>query len=293
MRCLLGIFAAASVAVAGVGQALAAGIGQPEPWQLGMQQAVTPIAHNIQEFHTFLLWLITIITIFVLGLMVWIVVKFNAKANPTPSKTTHNTMIEVVWTIVPILILLAVAVPSFRLLFQQRTIPEAALTIKATGHQWYWEYDYPDNGEINFTSTMLTGDDLAERRKKVADAPRLLATDYPVVVPEGTTVRLIVTAAPDGVIHAWAMPSFGSKIDAVPGRLNEMWFNAEKTGIYYGQCSELCGKDHAFMPIELHVVSKDDFAAWASTAASDVDEATDKIYAGISAKSKLAAKAAE
>ena len=291
MRCLLGLIAAAVATFSGVSHSMAAGLGRPEKWQLGLQEAATPIAENIISFHNFLLWLITLITLFVFGLMAYILVKFNAKANPEPSKTTHNTMIEVIWTVVPVLILLVIAIPSFRLLFLQREIPEAEMTIKATGHQWYWEYDYPDNGEINFTSTMLTGDDLAERRKVSPEAPRLLATDYPVVVPVNTTVRMIVTAAPDGVIHAWAMPSFGSKIDAVPGRLNELWFKAEKEGIFYGQCSELCGKDHAFMPIELHVVPKEEFDAWTKAASDDVDEATKMIYARMSGQATLAAKA--
>ena len=291
MRCLLGLIATAILMGSTAGDVLAAGLGQPENWQMGLQQAVTPIAKNLHSFHTFLMWLITIVTLFVLALLIVVLVKFNAKSNPTPSKTTHNTMIEVVWTVVPVLILIAVAIPSFRLLFLQREIPDAEITIKATGHQWYWEYDYPDNGEINFAATILAGEDLAERRKTQPETPRLLATDNPIVVPVDTTVRMIVTAAPDGVIHAWAMPSFGSKIDAIPGRLNEIWFNAEKEGIYYGQCSELCGKDHAYMPIEVRVVSKENFAAWAQKAGDDLDEANKMIFARMSGTVSLAAKA--
>ncbi len=290
MRCLLGLFATAVLTLFTTSQAFAGGLGRPEDWQMGLQQAASPIAHDMHSFHTFLLWIITIISLFVLALLITVLVKFNAKANPTPSKTTHNTMIEVLWTVVPVLILIAIAIPSFRLLFLQRDIPDAEITIKATGHQWYWEYDYPDNGDINFSSTILLGEDLEERRKVQPDAPRLLATDNPVVVPIDTTVRMIITAAPDGVIHAWTIPSFGSKIDAIPGRLNELWFKADTAGVYYGQCSELCGKDHAYMPIELHVVSKEDYEAWTKAAANDLDEANKMIYARLSGSAKLAAK---
>jgi cytochrome c oxidase subunit 2 len=286
----MGLFATAVLTLVTAGQTFAGGLGRPEEWQMGLQQAASPIAHDMHSFHTFLLWIITIISLFVLALLITVLVKFNAKANPVPSKTTHNTMIEVVWTVVPVLILIAIAIPSFRLLFLQRDIPDAEITIKATGHQWYWEYDYPDNGDINFSSAILLGDDLEERRKIQPDAPRLLATDNPVVVPIDTTVRMIVTAAPDGVIHAWTIPSFGSKIDAIPGRLNELWFKADTPGVYYGQCSELCGKDHAYMPIELHVVPKEDYEAWTKAAASDLDEANKMIYANLSGTAKLAAK---
>lgn len=289
MRCLVGLITTVAVMISNAGLSVAASVGRPENWQLGLQEAASPIAHNMHSFHTFLVWLITLISLLVLGLLIVVLVKFNAKANPVPSKTTHNTLIEVVWTVVPVLILIVIAIPSFRLLFLQREIPDAEITIKATGHQWYWEYDYPDNGDINFSAAMLSGDDLAERRKVQPDAPRLLATDNPVVVPIDTTVRMIVTAAPDGVIHAWTIPSFGSKIDAIPGRLNELWFKAEKAGVYYGQCSELCGKDHAFMPIELHVVSKQDYAEWAQKAASNLEDANKMIYAHAQESAKLAA----
>ncbi|MCE9648183.1 MAG: cytochrome c oxidase subunit II [Parvibaculum sp.] len=180
-------------------------------------------------------------------------VRFNRKAHPTPSKTSHNTLIEVLWTVLPVLILVVIAIPSFRLLYKELVIPPAELTIKATGNQWYWGYEYPDNGDISFDANMVPEDELAGR-------PRLLAADEPVVVPVDTTVRVIVTGA--DVIHSWAVPAFGVKVDAVPGRLNETWFKATKVGTYYGQCSELCGQGHAFMPIEVHVVSKEEFAAW-------------------------------
>jgi cytochrome c oxidase subunit II len=231
-----------------------AGTGQPSPWQLGLQTAVTPVMTDIAWFHDFLLYIITAITIFVLVLLVIVMVKFNARANPTPSKTTHNTLIEVIWTVVPVIVLVAIAIPSFRLLFFQLNIPQADLTIKATGKQWFWSYAYPDNGGFEFDSLMLQDKD------RKPDQPRLLAVDNEVVVPVNKTVRVQVTAA--DVIHAFAVPSFGVKIDAVPGRLNETWFKATKEGVYYGQCSELCGKDHAYMPITVRVVSDKDFAAW-------------------------------
>ncbi|MEO0961755.1 MAG: cytochrome c oxidase subunit II [Pseudomonadota bacterium] len=235
-----------------------AGAAQPEPWQMGFQPAVTPVMESINSFHNFLLWIITAITLFVLALLLYCMVRFNAKSNPNPSKTSHNTTIEVIWTVVPVLLLVAIAIPSFRLLYLEAVIPESELTIKATGYQWYWGYSYPDNGDFEYFANMIEEADLAPGQ------PRLLATDTKVVVPVDTNVRVIVTAA--DVIHNWAMPAFGVKMDAVPGRLNETWFNASETGIYYGQCSELCGVRHAFMPIEVHVVEKDDFNAWVASA---------------------------
>ena len=197
--------------------------------------------------------LITIITLFVLALLVIVVVKFNAKANPVPSRTTHNTMIEVAWTLIPVLILVAIAVPSFRLLFKQLDLPKADLTVKATGKQWYWSYAYPDNGKFEFDSLMA-----ADKQ------PRLLGVDNEMVVPVNKVIRVQTTGA--DVIHAFAVPSFGIKIDSIPGRLNETWFKATKVGIYYGQCSELCGKDHAFMPIAVRVVTDQEFATWVDAA---------------------------
>jgi cytochrome c oxidase subunit 2 len=227
---------------------------QPEPWQLGFQEAATPVKEAIHNFHNFILVIITAITLFVLALLIYVMVRFNAKANPTPSKTSHNTMIEVVWTVVPVIILVVIAIPSFRLLYLEQTIPEPDITIKTTGYQWYWSYEYPDQDGMVFDSIMLRDDELAEGQ------PRLLAVDNPMVVPVGATVKMLVTAA--DVLHNWAMPAFGVKMDAVPGRLNETWFRAEKEGIYYGQCSELCGRDHAFMPIEVRVVSQEEYALW-------------------------------
>jgi cytochrome c oxidase subunit II len=248
-----------------VGAALAFGgtafaeLGQPAPWEYKLQEAATPVMENITWFHNFLFWLITIITLFVLLLLVLVVVKFNAKANPVPSRTTHNTLIEVAWTIIPVLILVGIAVPSFRLLFLELDIPKADLTVKATGKQWYWSYAYPDNGKFEFDSLLACD----EARKKCQE-PRLLTVDNEVVVPVNKVVRVETTGA--DVIHSFAIPAFGIKIDAIPGRLNETWFKANKVGVYYGQCSELCGKDHAYMPIAVRVVSDQDFAAWVETA---------------------------
>ena len=232
------------------GNALAA---QPKPGQLGFQDSATANMTQITNFNDFLLILMTAITLVVLGLMVYVMLRFNAKANPEPSKTTHNTLVEVVWTVVPILILVIIAIPSFRLLYYQRVLPEADMTVKATGYQWYWGYEYPDHGGFAFDSLMLNDDERG-------DQPRLLATDTAMVVPVNTTVRVVVTGA--DVLHSWAMPAFGVKMDAVPGRLNETWFRAEQTGTYYGQCSELCGIRHAFMPIRVEVVEPEAFASW-------------------------------
>jgi cytochrome c oxidase subunit 2 len=249
-------FLASSLAFVFAGPALAA-TGQPHPWEVGLQAAATPVMEDIAWFHDFLLWVIAIITLFVLALLVIIVVKFNAKSNPVPSRTTHNTMIEVVWTVVPVLILVAIAVPSFRLLFYQLKVPAADVTVKATGKQWFWTYSYPD-AKIEFDSLMKQAKDLKPGE------PRLLAVDNTMVVPVNKVVRVITTGA--DVIHSWAVPSFGVKIDAIPGRLNETWFKAEREGMYYGQCSQLCGRDHAFMPIAVQVMSEPDYAAWLEAA---------------------------
>jgi len=253
MRVQKFLVAAAAAAAAMVPVAAMAGLGQPSPWQINFQQAATPIMEQISWFHDFLLIIITLITVLVRALLLFVIFKFNARANPVPSKTTHNTLIEVVWTVVPVIILVAIAIPSFRLLFNQLTIPPADVTIKATGKQWFWTYDYPDNG-FSFDSLMVQDKDLKPGQ------PRLLAVDNEVVVPVNKVVRMQVIGA--DVIHAFAVPSFGIKIDAVPGRLNETWFKATREGVYYGQCSELCGKDHAFMPITVRVVNDRDYAAW-------------------------------
>jgi cytochrome c oxidase subunit II len=268
---------AAFGAIALLASGLAAGAAmaaQPVPGGLGLQEAASEIKSDIEWMHNYLLVWITAITVFVLGLLGYCIVRFNAKANPVPSKTSHNTMIEVVWTLVPCLILIAIAVPSIRLLYKEAEIPPADLVIKATGHQWYWSYEYTDHEGLAFDSIMLSDEDA-----KKAGEPRLLAVDNKVVVPEGAVVKLLLTGA--DVIHAWAMPAFGVKMDAMPGRINETWFKAEKTGVYYGQCSELCGKDHAYMPIAVEVKSKADYALW-------LGQAKQK-FAGAQAPTQMAA----
>jgi cytochrome c oxidase subunit II len=268
-RRLLGLTVAGVTLVAG-GTAFAE-LGQPAPWEYKLQEAASPVMDTITSFHNILLWIITIITLFVLGLLIAIVVKFNAKANPIPSKTTHNTLIEVAWTLLPVLILVGIAVPSFRLLFQELDVPKADLTIKATGKQWYWSYAYPDNGKFEFDSLMAAD-----------KMPRLLGVDNEMVVPVNKVVRIQTTGA--DVIHSFSIPAFGIKIDAIPGRLNETWFKATKLGMFYGQCSQLCGKDHAFMPIAVRVVSDQEFAAWVTTA--------QKKYAAVPANSFASVAAA-
>ena len=252
--CSLCVSAILVDAVANAG-AHAAGIDR---WQLGFQEAVTPVMRLINDFHNLLLVITFAIAIFVFALLIFCLIRFNAKANPVPSATTHNTLIEILWTVVPIIILMVIAVPSIKLLYLQREIPKADFTIKAIGNQWNWTYEYPDHGGFSFTSFMVENKDLKQGQ------PRLLAVDNNVVVPVGKTIRVIVTAS--DVIHGWAIPAFGIKMDGVPGRLNETWFKAEKTGIFYGQCSELCGVRHAFMPIAVEVVSEQKFKEWVAQA---------------------------
>ncbi|QLF71341.1 cytochrome c oxidase subunit II [Peteryoungia desertarenae] len=275
-----------SAAVAGLACLLFASASfadQPRPWQMGFQDAATSIMEQIRWFEQYTLWFIVPITLFVLALLVVVVVKFRASANPVPSKTSHNTTIEVVWTLGPVLILLFLAIPSFNLLTYQLKMPENPdVTIKAIGTQWLWSYEYEGEQEIAFDSYMLKEEDRATYGKEdVARYPRLLAVDNEVVVPVGKTVRLLVTAAPTDVIHAFAMPAFGIKIDAIPGRLNETWFRADREGLYYGQCSELCGKDHAYMPIAIRVVSDEQYAAWLAAAADDVRAANRALMAAV------------
>jgi cytochrome c oxidase subunit II len=254
---LTAVTLAASAIAASAGAALAQ-LGQPAPWQMDLQEAATPVMAQIAGFHFFLLWVIGAISAFVLALLLIVIVRFNARANPVPSRTTHNTPIEVLWTIVPVIILAVIAVPSFRLLFTELDVPTPDLTIKATGKQWFWTYSYPDNGNFEFDSLMVPEKDLQPGQ------PRLLAADNNMVVPVNKVVHVLVTGA--DVIHSFTVPSFGSRIDAIPGRLNETWFKATVTGMFYGQCSELCGKDHSFMPIAVQVMSQPDFDAWIATA---------------------------
>ena len=244
------LVAAAPMALAGAAYAKE---GQPAPWQLGFQPAASPIMEQITSFHTYVTIIITVIALFVLGLLVYVMGRFNEKRNPDPSRTTHHTALEIAWTVLPVLILVAIAIPSFRLLFAQYDFPKPDLTITATGNQWYWSYEYPDQG-ITFDSIMVPEADLKEGQ------PRLLTVDREVVVPVNKNV--IVGIKSNDVIHDWAVPAFGVKLDAVPGRLQTTWFRAEREGIYYGQCSELCGRNHAFMPIAVRVVSEAEFADW-------------------------------
>lgn len=258
------------------------GKGHPEPGQFHLQQSVTPIMDSIVAFHDGpLMWTITLIVLFVLALLIVIVLRFNAKANPVPARFTHNTLIEVIWTVLPIVVLIIIAIPSFGVLSDQLTtpdgerkylganifsfgeveVPAASVTVKASGEQWYWNYEYVDEG-VAFDSNILGSAVDSYVQTVKPNQPRLLAVDNELIVPVNTTVRMQVTSSPSGVIHAFAVPSFGIKIDAVPGRLNETWFNSRETGLFYGQCSELCGKDHAFMPIAVRVVTAEEYQAF-------------------------------
>ena len=231
---------------------------QPKNWQLGYQKSVTPVMNDLVFMHDYILLpIITAISVFVLFLILYAVWKFRASKNPNPSKTSHNTLIEVLWTVIPCLILVVIAIPSFKLLYKQDIIPKADITIKAIGYQWYWGYEYPDQ-KIAFEASMIETKDLKPGQ------PRLLATDRHVVVPVNKVVKVLITA--NDVLHAWALPAFGVKRDAVPGRINETWFRAEKEGIFYGQCSELCGIKHAFMPITVEVVSEQKYKEWVEMA---------------------------
>jgi cytochrome c oxidase subunit II len=248
-----------------------AAAGHPEPGEMGMQEAVTPIAHDIHSlYYNILTPIIFIISLFVLGLILWVMYRFNENKNPNPSRTTHNVILEVAWTVVPVMVLVVIAIPSFRLLTHQLTLPDADVTVKVTGKQWYWTYDYPPDqgGGFEFDSYMKP-----EAQLKPGEL-RQLAVDNEAVVPVGKIVRVQVTAA--DVIHSFTIPSFGIRIDAVPGRLNETWFKAEREGLYYGQCSKLCGENHAYMPIAFRVVSEQQYAAWLADAKKKFASGNDK-----------------
>ncbi|MEK6745753.1 MAG: cytochrome c oxidase subunit II [Pseudomonadota bacterium] len=246
--------------------------GLPKPWQLNFQEAATPVMEQLNDMHDMLLVMCFAISIFVLVMLVYISVRFSRKRNPVPSKNSHNTKLEIIWTTIPILILVAIAIPSLRLhYFMERSV-DAEMTLKVVGHQWYWHYEYPDNGGINFDSYMLKDKDL-----KSGDH-RLLAVDNRLVVPVDTKIRVLITGA--DVIHAFAVPAFGIKRDAIPGRLNDTWFKATKIGTFYGQCSELCGVGHGFMPIVVDVVSKEDFAKWVETKKKEAG-IVDKVEASV------------
>jgi cytochrome c oxidase subunit 2 len=252
-----GIGAGIFAAVLGWSQAA---LALPYNYQMGMQPSASPVMDRIESFHTLLLYIIVAITIFVGALMLWIVVRYNKRANPIPSKTHHNSLLEVAWTIIPVIILVIIAVPSFKLLYYEAEIPTPDLTIRAIGKQWFWTYEYPGaNAKFTYDSLGLS-DDAAKK----AGEPRLLGVDNVVVVPVNKVVEVETTGA--DVIHSWAVPQFGVKMDAVPGRLNHTWFKATRTGTFYGECSELCGAKHAFMPIEVKVVTDAEYAAWLTTA---------------------------
>ena len=232
-------------------------LGQPTPGAIGLQAAASPLKHEVHFFHQYVLLPMCIgISALVLALLLWIVVRYNKRANPTPAKWSHNTTVEVIWTVVPVLILLVIALFSFRLLFAYEDMPEPDVRVKITGNQWNWAYEYPDHKVPEYISNMLPED-------KTTPQLYRLAADQPMVVPVGATVELLITAS--DVIHAVAVPAFGVKIDAIPGRTNHTWFKAEKVGTYYGQCSELCGVDHAFMPIQVNVVTQAEFEAWVAS----------------------------
>ncbi|MFZ1429607.1 MAG: cytochrome c oxidase subunit II [Geminicoccaceae bacterium] len=246
------------VAAALLGLAPSAAWATAQPWQMGMQAAATPIMHRVTSFHGLLVWMCVAIVLFVFALLVYACWRFSEKRNPVPSRRSHNTLLEIVWTAVPVLILVIIAIPSFKLLYFMDVVPETELTIKATGHQWYWSYEYPDNGNFTFDSYMIAPADLQPGQL------RLLEADNRIVVPVKTNIRIQTTAA--DVLHSWAVPQFGVKVDAVPGRLNELWINVDEPGTYYGQCSELCGVNHGFMPITVQAVERPEFDAWVAEA---------------------------
>lgn len=228
--------------------------GQPTPEAMHLQPAATDIMRDITSFHDFLLWIIVAISVFVAALLVWVMVRYNRHVNPTPKKFTHNMLVEVIWTVVPVLILVVIAWRSFPLIYEQERIPEAELTLKVTGNSWFWNFEYPDAG-VTIAANLLPEEDARAQGR-----PYLLATTEPLLVPINTNVRVLVTS--NDVIHAFALPAFGVKEDAIQGHTNETWFNVDTPGIYYGQCSELCGVNHAYMPIEIHAVTREQFDAW-------------------------------
>lgn len=261
----LGVTAALAAAIVALsGAALAA--GQPSPWGLGLQEGFSPVKHQMQGFHNLLLVIIVGISLFVLALLIYVMVRFNAKRNPTPSRTTHNTLLEVAWTVVPVLILVVIAIPSFRLLYFMDRTAEPEMTLQVNGYQWYWGYEYPDQQIGEFASYMVPDDELQEGQV------RLLSVDQPVILPVDTDIQVLVTAG--DVLHSFAIPAFGIKTDAVPGRMNETWVRIEEEGTYYGQCSEICGTGHGFMPIEVRAVSREAFDDWVveQTAGLDLEE---------------------
>ena len=258
MRWMSRAAAMAVLGVLGVTCAAAAFAAAPEPWQLGMQEPASIVKHSLHSFHNLLLWIITVITIFVTALLIYTMVRFRASANASPTRTAHNTLLEVAWTAIPVLILVVIAIPSFKLLYLGDRTPNPEMTVKVVGHQWYWSYEYPDHGNFTFDSYMVAESDIKPGQK------RLLEVDNRVVVPAGTNVRILVAGT--DVIHSFFIPSLGVQIYAMPGRLNEAWVNVDKPGVYYGQCNQICGVNHAYMPIAVEALSKKDFARWVEDA---------------------------
>ncbi len=250
-RGALGLIAAAPAFAVGQAHAL---VGAPTPRGYDFQPAATEVMRDIHAFHNFLLPIIGVISLFVLALLLWVIVRYNRRANPTPRKFTHNMLVEVIWTVVPVLILVAIAWRSFPLIYEQERIPQAELTLKVTGNSWFWNFEYPDQG-VTIAANLLPEEDARAQGR-----PYLLATTEPLLVPVDTTVRVLVTS--NDVIHAFAVPAFGVKEDAIQGRVNETWFNVDREGVFYGQCSELCGINHAYMPIEIHAVSRAEWEQW-------------------------------
>lgn len=265
----LGGFVAAAAMFAGTFATQPASAQQPEPWQMNFQEAHSSLMEQIVTFHDFMLYLIFAISLFVLGLMLYAIVRFSEKRNPTPSKTTHNTMIEVLWSVVPIFLLVVIGLFSLPLLFNSDDTVDADLTVKVIGRQWYWSYEYPDHGDFTFDAFLIPDEEIT------GDQVRLLSTDENLVLPIGKKIRVLVTSS--DVLHAFAMPALGSKVDAVPGRTNEIWFDIDEVGMYYGQCSELCGSGHAFMPIAIQAVTQADFDAWVVQARERFAEADDNL----------------
>ena len=260
----LGPFCALIALAVGSGEASAA---QPEPWQLNFQPAASPVMTQLESLHDLLLWIITLISIFVLALLIFACLRFRASRNASPSRRTHHTLLEITWTALPVLILVVIAIPSFKLLYYMDRVPEPEMTLKAIGHQWYWSYEYPDDGNFTFDAYMVADEDLQEGQL------RLLTTDNAVVLPVDTDIQVLVAAT--DVIHSWAVPAFGVKTDAIPGRVNETWLRIDEPGMYYGQCSELCGDMHGFMPIMVRAVSKEEFDAWTQQAQEQFARAGD------------------
>ena len=234
----------------------AAWAAEPREWEIGMQPSATPVHDRITAFHDELLVIIFLISVFVLGLLLYVMVRFHHSRSPVPTRTSHNTVVEILWTVVPVLILVGIAIPSFKLMYYMDRVPNADMTVKVTGNQWFWSYEYPDQGGLKFDSNLIPEKDLKPGDK------RLLSVDNPLVVPVGATVRVQIAGVADGVIHSWFVPSFGVQEYAVPGRLNEAWFRIERAGTYYGECNQICGINHAFMPIEVKAVPKPDFDKW-------------------------------